>query len=222
MIKPYQVFIGCPFAKEIRSSYDHLKRDIESETPLSLVLADTVGITSSDYLLEHITELIRDSAGCIFDTTGANPNVSLEVGIAHTIPVDFILAIKTRKPRTPRVDADTKTKEIRSIISDLQGKNRIEYKAYDALKRQLESRYLSRLPYMKRWKSFKGENKEMAPYALQLFTDLRSSGRSTRARVTASVEGSGFTATNVLDALTSHKLVSVKRGRAGGIFYPLK
>ena len=59
-----------------------------AETPLSLVLADTVGISSSDYLLEHITTQIRDSASCIFDATGANANVSLEVGIAHTIPVD--------------------------------------------------------------------------------------------------------------------------------------
>ena len=222
MIKPYQVFIGCPFAKDIRSPYDHLKREIEANTPLSMVLADTVGISSSDYLLEHITELIRDSAGCIFDTTGANPNVSLEVGIAHTVPVDFILAVKTRKPRNPKPDIDGTTREIRSIISDLQGKNRIEYKAYEALKTQLESRYLSRLPYMKRWKNFKSENKEMAHYALQIFADLRSSGRTTRARIIASVEGSGFSATDVLDALASHKLVSVKRGRVGGIFYPPK
>lgn len=222
MAKPHQVFIGCPFAREIRSSYDHLKRDVEAETPISLVLADTVGISSSDYLLEHITELIRDSAGCIFDASGANPNVSLEVGIAHTVPVDFILTMKTRKPRKPKPEAEASNREVRSIISDLQGKNRIEYKTYDGLRAQIESRYLARLPYMKRWKSFKTENKEMAPYAIALFADLRSSGRSTTARVTASVEGSGFTATDVLDALASHKLVSVKRGRTGGIFYPSK
>ena len=77
MPKPYQIFIGCPFSHDIRASYDRLKRELEAETPLSLVLADTVGISSSDYLLEHITTQIRDSANCIFDATGANANVSL-------------------------------------------------------------------------------------------------------------------------------------------------
>ena len=85
MLKPYQVFIGCPFAKEVRSSYDRLKREVEAATPLSLVLADTVGVSSSNYLLDSITTLIRESTSCIFDATGGNANVSLEVGVAHTV-----------------------------------------------------------------------------------------------------------------------------------------
>jgi hypothetical protein len=121
--KIYQVFVGCPFAHEIRRNYDKLKKDIEAETPLSIVLADTVGVTSSDYLLEHITELIRDSAGCVFDTTGNNPNVSLEVGIAHTIPVDFLLTLKTRKARGFGPAPGRGGGEIRSIISDLPSVN---------------------------------------------------------------------------------------------------
>jgi len=221
-LKPYQVFIGCPFAREVRAPFDRLKREIEAETPLSLVLADTVGISSSDYLLDHITELIRDSACCIFDATGGNPNVSLEVGIAHTVPVDFILTMKTRKPRKPAVELVKSGKELRPIINDLQGKNRIEYKTYDSLKSQLESRYFSRLPFFKRWRAFKADNKNMAEFATGLFNDLRSSGRSTTARLTASVEGSGFSATDVLNALQAHKLISVRRGRNGGIFYPVK
>ena len=138
MPKIYQVFIGCPFAKEVRKSYDKLKKDLEASTPLSIVLADTIGVTSSDYLLEHITELITDSAGCVFDATGANPNVSLEVGIAHTVPTDFILTLKTRKPRT----GSTTTAEVRSIISDLQGKPRVEYKTYNTLRDDVEDRFL--------------------------------------------------------------------------------
>ncbi len=181
-----------------------------------------MGVSSSDYLLDHITELIRDSAGCIFDATGGNPNVSLEVGIAHTIPVDFILTIKTRKPRTVNPEIDKPAKELRPIINDLQGKNRIEYKTYDSLKLQLETRYFARLPFFKRWKNFKSENKDMAQYAVSLFGDLRSSGRSTTARLGASIEGSGFTTTDVLNALQSHKLVSVRRGFSGGVFYPAK
>ncbi|MCJ7587470.1 MAG: hypothetical protein MUQ00_06185 [Candidatus Aminicenantes bacterium] len=203
MPKIYQIFIGCPFAKDIRKAYDRLKKDVETDTPLAIILADTVGISSSDYLLEHITGVIRDSAGCIFDATGANPNVSLEVGIAHTIPVDFILALKTRKPRhTP----DTQI-EVRSIISDLQGKNRIEYKSFESLKSQLMERYLINQPYMKRWRQFQRENSGMAPLVLKLFSDLRSSGRSTSARLTAILEGSGFRLGDVTKSLVKAKLI---------------
>lgn len=225
MFKPYQVFIGCPFAKEIRSSYDRLKREVEGETPLSLVLADTVGITSSNYLLDSITTLIRESVSCIFDATGGNPNVSLEVGIAHTMPVGFLLTMRTRKPLAKsqqREAGHPGSREIRSIISDLQGKNRIEYKEYGGLRRQLDQRYFAHLPIMKRWHAFAKQNKEMVPYALQLFSDLRSSGRSQMSRLAAHVEGSGFSAGQVLGALTAQKLVLVKRGRTGGIFYPPK
>ena len=102
MAKSYQIFVGCPFLLAIRKNYDKLKSDLEKETPLHVVLADITAITSTDYLLEHITGLIRDSACCIFDATGGNPNVSLEVGIAHALPADFLLARYTRKPRTQR------------------------------------------------------------------------------------------------------------------------
>ena len=223
MAKLHQVFVGCPFSQDVRKPFDRLKRDLEAETPLSLVLADTVGVSSSDYLLEHITELIRDSAGCIFDATGGNANVSLEVGIAHTVPVDFILTFKTRKPRTKKTGQDKSHEgEVRTIISDLQGKNRIEYKTYDSLKDQLEKRYLGTLPYLRRWQQFKTENKDMAPHVLRLFADLRTSGRSTRPRLTAYLEGTGFSASAVTAALVRARLISVQRGRVGGYSYPAK
>ena len=225
MLKPYQIFIGCPFAREVRSSYDRLKREVDLETPLSLVLADTVGISSSNYLLESITTLIRESVSCIFDATGGNANVSLEVGIAHTVPVDFLLTMRTRKPSAKtevREAGQPGTREVRTIISDLQGKNRIEYKEYGGLKKQLDTRYFSHLPIMKRWHTFSRQNKGMVPYALTLFEDLRTSGRSQTSRLAAHVEGSGFSASQVLAALVMNKLVLVKRGRTGGIFYPPK
>lgn len=101
MPKIYQVFVGCPFRKNIRSNYERLKRELEAATPLSIVLADTGEITSTDYLLQHISGLISGSAASIFDVTGGNPNVSLEVGIAHALPADYLLTVSTRKPRTP-------------------------------------------------------------------------------------------------------------------------
>jgi len=119
---------------------------------LHIVLADTTAVTSTDYLLEHITGLIRESGASVFDVTGGNPNVSLEVGVAHALPADFLLALYTRRPRSQR-DAEQALQrkgEVKPIISDLQGRNRIEYKTYNALKKQLLTRYLDRLPYMKK------------------------------------------------------------------------
>ena len=226
MAKLQQVFIGCPYKKNIRGNYDRLKKELEAETPLHVILADTGAITSSDYLLDHIMSLVSESAGCIFDATEGNPNVSLEVGIAHTLPVEYLLTVGTRKKRTKAEREAAKEAraegEIRAIISDLQGKNRIEYKQYPALRREVLRRWLNELPYMQRWNLFKKDHKDMVPYALQLFADLRTSNRSQRPRLVAALEGTGFSATEVVDALVKKKLIVAKRGPGGGYFYPSK
>lgn len=221
MSLPQQIFIGCPFSKDIRNNYDKLKKHIESITPLSLVLADTVGVSSSDYLLTHITDLIRDSSACIFDATGSNPNVALEIGIAHTVPVNFIITLKTRKtPRRSTTAEEKSAKEARSIISDLQGKNRIEYKQYDSLQNQLIERFINNLPYMKRWREFERKNKKLAPLLLPIFQDIRGSGRTTKSRLDQQLYGTGFGPYNALNALRAAKLVRVLQGSKGGILYP--
>jgi len=225
MAKIHQVFVGCPFQKDIRSNYDRLKQELEGQTPLAIVLADTGAITSTNYLLQHITEQVRDSAGCIFDATGGNPNVSLEVGIAHALGVDYLLAFKTRKPRsTPSaaVPGRADLGQVKPIISDLQGKHRVEYKVYPSLRADVEKKYLEHLPYMKRWDQFRTAHRDMVPYALLLFAQIRTSGRSQRPRLTAILEGSGFTTTQVAKALAESKLLVAKRGQQGGYFYPSK
>jgi hypothetical protein len=269
MARPEQLFVGCPFQSRVRKNYDRLKAELEAETPLRIVLADTATVTSSDDLLEHITALIRDSAACVFDATGANPNVSLEVGIAHALPIDFLLTVSTRQPhaldkarKTGRSTADRllpipsgipsgipdgMRSAMRSaipsgmrsaipsgipdgmrgamrsaIIADLQGRNRIEYKTYRSLKEQLLRRYLSSLPYLKRWHEFEKNHRSYAPLALPVLHEIRASGRSTRPRLDAILSASGLSATVLLRALTHHRLITVRGGRDGGYFYPSK
>lgn len=222
MAKPQQVFIGCPFSNPIRKNYDRLKEELEKETPLHLVLADTTAISSTDYLLEHITTLIRESAGCIFDVTWGNPNVSLEVGIAHTLPADFILAFYTRKQRSAADKALAEAGEAKPIISDLQGRNRIEYKQYAALKDHLMRRYLSRLQYMERWSRFKKASSSYVPYALRVFEEIRESGRTVNSRVSGMLAGSGINTQDFGRALTAQRLVTIRKGRQGGWYYPTR
>jgi hypothetical protein len=177
-----------------------------------------VAVSSTDYLLEHITELIRDSAGSIFDATAANPNVSLEIGIAHALPADFIIALYTRQPRKRTAT----TPVPRPIISDLQGRNRVEYKNYEALKKQLVERYLGNLLYWKRWKEFAKNNSALVQAALKMFSDIRTSGRILRPRLQAMLAGTGIRLADLVKALTDHKLITARRGRDGGYYYPLR
>ncbi len=226
MAKLEQVFVGCPFRSNIRKNYDKLKDDLEAETPLRITLADTTSISSTDYLLDHITNLIRESAGCIFDATGGNPNVSLEVGIAHALPADFLIALSTRRPRTsvPKKRRSTQATPdlVRPIIADLQGRNRIEYKTYPTLKDQIIQRYLVNLPYMKRWLEFKKNHQSYAPFALKVFHQIRSSGRTTKPRIDAILSDSGISTTALTNALTKYRLVTIRRGQNGGYFYSSK
>ncbi len=226
MAKLYQLFVGCPFRKAIRKNYDKLKIELEKETPLHVILADTGAITSTDYLLEHITGLITESDCCVFDASGGNPNVSLEVGIAHAVPADFILTFNTRKPRT-REERSAQTAaeregEVRPIIADLQGRNRIEYKTYSVLKQQLLTRYLTARPFMQRWRSFKAEYAAFVEASVLVFDDLRRSGRTLRTRVAPRLSGTGIGVDDLLGALSDHKLIDVRRGRRGGVYYPKK
>jgi hypothetical protein len=222
--KMHQVFVGCPFSPNIRKLYDKLKTDLEKETPLHVVLADTAAISSTDYLLESITALIRDSATCIFDVTGGNPNVSLEVGVAHALPTSFLLALNGRKPRTRTGIGGTRLPlhEVRPIISDLQGRNRVEYKTYESLKKQVLSRHLETMPYFRRWAEFKKRHSALARHALQIFAEMRASGRTVRPRVITMLDGTGIDADDLLKILSDAKLLIVRKGRLGGIYYSTK
>lgn len=150
----------------------------------------------------------------------------LEVGIAHTLPANYLLTKSTRRRRTLAEREVEKEKqaegEVRPIISDLQGKNRIEYKRYPELKRDVVNRWLGSLPFMARWQSFKRDHKDMVPHALKLFAEIRASGRSQRPRLVAILEGTGFSATDVVNALVKKRLLVAKRGQRGGYFYPAK
>lgn len=111
---------------------------------------------------------------------------------------------------------------MRTIISDLQGKNRIEYKTYDSLSEDVEKRFLGNIPYMHRWRQFAKKNQSMVVHVLKLFQDIRTSGKTTRARLVSTLEGSGFSMNYVVKQLRKFKLVTLKTGKSGGIYYPSK
>jgi hypothetical protein len=70
MVKFQQIFVGCPFLRAIRRNYDKLKYDLERETPLHIILADTTAISSTDYdfgdaILNSQTLVAQEETACV-------------------------------------------------------------------------------------------------------------------------------------------------------------
>lgn len=83
-------------------------------------------------------------------------------------------------------------------------------------------RFLGRLAYMRRWADFGRRNRTLVNPALQVFAEIRASGRTVRPRVISMLDGTGIDVDTLLGLLSEAKLVSVRRGRSGGIYYSPK
>jgi hypothetical protein len=77
--------------------------------------------------LNYIKTTLETSSGAIFDVTGGNPNVSLEFGFAEGRNIESALYMSTH--------GKSSVKSTSSIISDLAGKRRKEYKNETSLSR---------------------------------------------------------------------------------------
>ncbi len=218
MANLYKVFVGCPFTQPLYGHYERLKKEVEAESPLEIVLPDKAELSSAGDLLGHIDGLIRESAACIFDVTGANPNVTLEVGIAHTVPVKFVITVNPEK--LPETGSKTGQGPERLIIADLRGRVRIEYTTYDELKDSLYRRYFPGLELFKRWRRFRRSHRAYESYALDLFQEWRAHGRSKSPKITGILDGSGLHTKDLVRYLKDAKLISLRRGRDGGYYYP--
>jgi DNA-binding IscR family transcriptional regulator len=75
---------------------------------------------------------------------------------------------------------------------------------------------------MRRWVEFQREHSALLQPALEVFEDLRKSGRSVRTRISQQLTGTGVAVDDLLEALANEGLVEIRRGRRGGIFYPKK
>jgi len=69
---------------------------------------------------------------------------------------------------------------------------------------------------------FKRRHSSLVAPALQVFNEIRSSGRTLRPRIIAMLDGTGIPVDDLLRRLSEAKLLTVKRGRAGGVYYPPK
>jgi len=133
-----QVFIGCPW-RIVRKKYLDVTENLKKKFPLHFVIVGSEVAHTAEDLLNFIKSKMETSSGAIFDVPGGNPNVSLEFGYAEGRNIESALYISTHGKATSKSTGST-------IISDLAGKRRKEYKNEKSLTR-LMTEFSKNHPY---------------------------------------------------------------------------
>lgn len=129
-----QVFVAYSYRLYPKADYRKVYKELEEKFDVTFIFADEK-ITNM-HIMKKIETFIRGSDFSIFDISGWNPNVTLELGFAMAATEQWYIAIDPSKT------------EIKEVPSDLRGLDRIEYSSYtelgDKLGILLEQRYPKR------------------------------------------------------------------------------
>ena len=219
-----QFFIGVPW-KSIRPKFETVISELEKEYPIHCVIfGKNTGQDAND-LWHSIQQEIRVSAATIFDVTGSNPNVALEFGYAEALGKRRVL---TRNERKPRMSAAATHSG--SIMSDLAGKVRVPYKNNQALKRALAKEF-DRNQYVVRFKAFLKNMKRRKfgqrhkKVAIATVQELAGGKRVKKPNLLLNLGTCfpGVTTVDIpdlIDTMTSAKLLVIKTGPNGGVSIP--
>lgn len=118
-----QVFVAYSYKLYPKSDYRKIYKELERRYQVTFIFADEK-ITNM-HIMKKIETFIRGSDFSVFDISGWNPNVTLELGFAMPLGDQWYIAIDPSK---------TETKE---VPSDLRGLDRIEYGSYSELGEKL-------------------------------------------------------------------------------------
>jgi hypothetical protein len=127
-----QVFIAYSYKLYPKADYRRVYKDLESQYEVTFIFADEK-ITNM-HIMKKIETFIRGSDFSVFDISGWNPNVTLELGFAMAAGDQWYIAIDPAKT------------EIKDVPSDLRGLDRIEYSSYDELGNKLKILIEQRYP----------------------------------------------------------------------------
>ena len=130
-----QVFVAYSYKEYPKADYRKVFTEIEQEYELTFIFADEK-ITNM-HILQKIISFIRASEFAVFDITGWNPNVTLELGFAIATSDNWYIAFNPDKT------------DLAEVPADLRGIDRIQYKSFAELGEQLrvlvEQRYPKRV-----------------------------------------------------------------------------
>ncbi len=143
------VFVGCPYAPQRK--LDQFKQALE-RLPIEFVYADSA--IRTQHVMERIRRGITRTDYSLFDITGWNPNVTLEVGLAEGLNKDYYILF--RPGRGSRAEAP----------ADLKGVQRFQYKrleglSSDSLTAQLLDHLVRKLTHPRNiYDEFSGQDRE--------------------------------------------------------------
>ncbi len=130
--KRRQVFVAYSYRLYPKSDYRNVYKEIERVYDVTFIFADEK-ITNM-HIMKKIESFIRGSDFAIFDISGWNPNVTLELGFAMALADQWYIAIDPSKT------------EVKEVPSDLRGLDRIEYGSYSELGEKIQTAMAQRYP----------------------------------------------------------------------------
>jgi predicted nucleotide-binding protein len=130
--KPRQVFVAYSYKLYPKADYRRVFNDLKAAFQVEFVFADEK-ITNL-HILQKIVNYIRESRFGLYDISGWNPNVTLELGLAYGLAEKAYIAIDPSKTNVDEVPAD------------LRGLDRIQYASYADLSAGVEKLLLQEFP----------------------------------------------------------------------------
>lgn len=118
------VFVACPYGLFPLDDYKQVFKKVSDSYNVVFKFADEQ--ITNQFVLEKISGYIRSHDFSLFDITGWNPNVSLELGIAVGLSKKYFILLNTKLD--PNKDAP----------SDIKGIERIQYESNAILEAKLK------------------------------------------------------------------------------------
>lgn len=130
--KPRQVFVAYSYRLYDKRDYRKAFDEVGKAFGVNFVFADEK--ISSLHILQKIANQIRESEFGIYDITGWNPNVTLELGLALGMAERVFVALNPKQT------------EMDDLPSDLKGMDRLQYGSFSEFQDELERLLSQELP----------------------------------------------------------------------------
>jgi len=133
--EPRQIFVAYPYKLYPKTDYRKVFKSLAVAFDVKFVFADEKITTL--HILEKIEGYIKASQFGIYDISGWNPNVTLELGLAFGLGEKAYIAMDPSKTNVSEVPAD------------LRGLDRIQYDSYTQFEEKLGELIGQELPLLK-------------------------------------------------------------------------
>jgi len=127
-----QIFVAYPYKLYPKADYRKVFRELEKAFDVKFVYADEKITTL--HILQKIANYIRSSRFGIYDISGWNANVTLELGLAFGLNEKAFIAIDPSKT------------DINEVPADLRGIDRVQYSSYSELQEGLTKLLSQEIP----------------------------------------------------------------------------